>query len=144
MQDIFSFIKFPYILAVWTSFSFCGPAVGPVLAGFAVPVLGWRWSLWEMLIISGPVWLLMFLCMPETSADNILYRRAARLRALTGNDRLRSQSEITQGQTAFATMLRHALLKPIEISVLDPAVLFVHVYTSFVYAIVSSSLYFDE
>ena len=40
MQDMYSFIKFPYGLAVWTSFSFCGPAVGPVLAGYAVPVLG--------------------------------------------------------------------------------------------------------
>lgn len=59
------FIRFPYILAVWTSFSYCGPAVGPVLSAFAIPVLGWRWSLWEILIISGPIWVLMFLCMPE-------------------------------------------------------------------------------
>lgn len=79
----------------------------------------------------------MFLCMPETSADNILYRRAARLRALTGNDRLRSASEIKQGQTAFSDIVVHALVKPIEISILDPAVLFVNVYTSLVYATVS-------
>lgn len=43
LQDLYSFMKFPYILVVWTSFSFCGPAVGPILAGYAVPVLGWRW-----------------------------------------------------------------------------------------------------
>ncbi|KAK6396581.1 hypothetical protein LTR65_008479 [Meristemomyces frigidus] len=142
MQDIFSLIKFPYILAVWTSFSYCGPAVGPVLAGFAVPVLGWRWSLWEMLIISGPIWVLMALCMPETSADNILYRRAACLRALTGNDRLRSQSEIAQGQVAFATILRQALIKPIEISILDPAVLFVNYYSFFeAFPLVYSEIY---
>jgi DHA1 family multidrug resistance protein-like MFS transporter len=65
---MYSFIKFPYGLAVWTSFSFCEPAVGPVLAGYAVPVLGWRWSIWEMLIMAGPSFILMFLSMPETSA----------------------------------------------------------------------------
>ncbi|KAK5135621.1 hypothetical protein LTR08_005101 [Meristemomyces frigidus] len=76
----------------------------------------------------------MFLCMPETSAENVLYRRVARLRALTGNEQLRSQSEITRGHTAFSAIVRQALIKPIEISILDPAVMFVNVYTSFVYA----------
>ncbi|KAI5195377.1 MFS general substrate transporter [Aureobasidium subglaciale] len=134
MQDIFSLIKFPYILAVWTSFSYCGPAVGPVLSGFAVDVINWRWSIWEMLLISGPIFMLMFLLMPETSADNILYRRAERLRSLTGNQRLRTGSEIKQGQIPFYSVLTDALIKPIQISILDPAVLFVNVYTSFVYA----------
>ncbi|KAI5271944.1 MFS general substrate transporter [Aureobasidium subglaciale] len=134
MQDIFSLIKFPYILAVWTSFSYCGPAVGPVLSGFAVDVINWRWSIWEMLLISGPIFMLMFLFMPETSADNILYRRAERLRSLTGNQRLRTGSEIKQGQIPFYSVLTDALIKPIQISVLDLAVLFVNVYASFVYA----------
>ena len=38
--------------------------------------------------------LVMFLLLPQTSAANILYRRAKRLRKETGDDRLRSQSEI--------------------------------------------------
>jgi MFS transporter, DHA1 family, multidrug resistance protein len=134
MQDMYSFIKFPYSLAVWTSFSFCGPAVGPVLAGYAVPVLGWRWSVWEMLIMAGPSFILMFLFMPETSADAILLRRAHRLRALTGDSRLKSASEIKAANVVFSAVVWDALIKPIEITILDPAVLFVNVYTSFVYA----------
>jgi DHA1 family multidrug resistance protein-like MFS transporter len=136
-QDMYSFIKLPYVLCLWTSFSFAGPAVGPILAGYATPVLGWRWSLWEMLIISGPVFLVMFLCLPETSESNILLRRAKRLRALTGNDNLRAKSEIVQGKTAFSAVIWDALIKPIEITILDPAVLYVNVYTSIVYGTVS-------
>jgi DHA1 family multidrug resistance protein-like MFS transporter len=131
MGDMYSFIKFPYILAVWTSFSFCAPAVGPVLSGYAVPVLGWRWSLWEILIMAGPTFVLMFLFMPETSPDNILLRRAQRLRQLTGDERLKAASEIKAANLKFSEVVWDALIKPIEISALDPAVLFVNVYTSF-------------
>lgn len=137
MQDIYSFIKFPYALTVWTSFSFAAPAVGPVLSGFATPVLGWRWSLWEILIMAGPTFILMFLFMPETSADSILLRRAQRLRALTGDSRLKSASEIKAANLQFKDVVWDALIKPIQITVLDPAVLFVNLYTSFVYATVS-------
>ncbi|KIN04643.1 hypothetical protein OIDMADRAFT_17618, partial [Oidiodendron maius Zn] len=47
-------------------------------------------------IVSGPVFLLMFMLLPEISTPNILLRRARCLRKLTGNHRLRSQSEIDQ------------------------------------------------
>ena len=137
-QDMYSFLKLPYVLAIWTSFSFCGPAVGPILSGFAVPVLGWRWSIWEMLIISGPVFVFMFLCLPETSSPNILLRRAKRLRALTGNERLRAQSEIDEAKLAFSSVVFDALIKPIEITFKDPSVAYVNMYSSLIYGIVST------
>lgn len=77
----------------------------------------------------------MFFFLPETSASNILLRRAQRLRKLTGNHMLKSQSEIDQGSATFAEIARDALIKPIEICVKDPAVLFTNVYTSFIYSI---------
>lgn len=95
----------------------------------------WRWSLWEMLWLSGPIWVLMFLCLPETSASNILLRRARRLRKLTGNNRLRSQSEIDQSHLTFHEVLVNALYIPVQIAVLDPAVAFTNVYSSLVYGI---------
>jgi DHA1 family multidrug resistance protein-like MFS transporter len=134
MQDMFSFVKFPYSLAAWTAFSFCGPALGPILSGYAVPVLGWRWSIWEMLIMAGPTFVMMLLFLPETSADAILLRRAQRLRTLTGDKRLKSASEIKAANSNFGAVLVDALIKPIQISMLDPAIMFVNVYTSFVYA----------
>jgi len=88
-----------------------------------------------MLWISGPIWVLMFLCLPETSASNILLRRARRLRKLTGNNRLKSQSEIDQAHLTVHQIVVNALYIPVQIAVLDPAVTFANVYSSLVYGI---------
>src|SRR3954468_18987802 len=90
MQDMYSLLYLPYALVAWVSAAYCGPALGPLLSGFAVMAKGWRWSLWEILWMAGPTLIVMFLFLPETSSHNILLRRAARLRKLTGNPKLQS------------------------------------------------------
>ncbi|KAL9107519.1 MAG: hypothetical protein Q9227_007621 [Pyrenula ochraceoflavens] len=133
MGDIFSFLKLPYGLAIWTAAAFCGPALGPVLSGFAVMAKGWRWSLWEVLWMSGPVFLLMFLTLPETSASNILLRRAQRLRKLTGNPMLKSQSEIDQGSKTFNSVVIESLWRPMQITFQDPSIFFINLYSAYLY-----------
>ena len=64
----------------------------------------------------------MFLTLPETSAPNILLRRAQRLRRLTGNQKLRSQSEIDQSHLKPSDVFFNAIIKPAEIAIKDPAV----------------------
>ena len=135
MQDMYSLLKLPYALTIWVSAAYCGPALGPLFSGFAVTAKGWRWSLWEILWIAGPVFILMFLLVPETSTPNILLRRANRLRALTGDSRLRSQSEIDQAHIKPSKVLISAFIKPLEITVKDPAIAFVNLYTALVYGI---------
>ncbi|KAL8684921.1 MAG: hypothetical protein Q9218_008070 [Villophora microphyllina] len=135
MQDMYSLLKLPYALTFWVSAAYCGPALGPLLSGFAVPVKGWRWSLWEIVWISGPVLVLMLLFTPETSTPNILLRRAARLRKLTNSPQLKSQSEINQKNLKPSAIAIDALIKPLEITIKDPAIAFVNIYSSIVYAI---------
>lgn len=135
MQDMYSMLKVPYALTVWVSAAYCGPALGPLLSGFAVPVKGWRWSLWEIVWISAPILILMLLFLPETSTPNILLRRASRLRTLTGSSRLMAQSEITQKNLKPTAIALDALIKPLEITIKDPAIAFVNIYSSIVYAI---------
>lgn len=135
MQDMYSLLKLPYALSVWVAAAFSAPALGPLLSGFAVMNLNWRWSFWITLMLSGPVWLCMFFFMPETSAGTILLRRAQRLRKLTGNANLKSQSEIDQGNKTFKNVALEQLWKPIEICLKDPAVLFTNIYTACIYGI---------
>jgi DHA1 family multidrug resistance protein-like MFS transporter len=134
-QDMFPMLKLPYSIAIWTSFSFCGPALGPVLSGYSVAAMGWRWSMWELLWMAAPCFIVMFFFLPETLAANILLRRAQRLRKLTADYRYKSQSEISRGETQLSVIVFDALIKPIQICIMDPAVLFVNVYTSIVYGI---------
>ena len=120
--DIFSILKLPYGLSLWAAFATCGPALGPLISGFSVPVKGWRWSFWEILWLAGPVFVSMFFLLPETSSTNILLRRAARLRKLTGNPNLKSQAEIDQAQLKVSKVVHEALYRPMQIMFFDPAV----------------------
>ena len=54
MQDLYSDFNIPFAMTVWVSAAYCGPALGPLLSGFAVTAKGWRWSLWEVLWVCKP------------------------------------------------------------------------------------------
>ncbi|KAF5628283.1 cycloheximide resistance [Fusarium tjaetaba] len=135
LGDIYSLMALPYAMMAWVSAAYCGPALGPLLSGFAVPAKNWRWSLYESIWASAPIFILMFLLLPETSGANILLRRAERLRKLTGNQLFMSQSEIDQRHMKVSAIAVDALIKPMEITIKDPAVLFVQVYTAIIYGI---------
>ena len=135
LQDIYSLIKLPYILCIWALAATCGPAMGPVISGFSVPAENWHWSLWEMLWLSGPISLSMFLFLPETSSSNILLRRAQRLRKLTGDSRLKAQSEIDQANTKPGDVVYEALVRPAQLIFLDPAIGFTAGYVALCYGI---------
>lgn len=134
----YSLNKLPYLLAVWASGATLGPALGPVLSGFAIVGKDWHWYAWIMLWLSGPTIITMFFIYPETSSANILLRRAKRLRKLTGNPNLQSQSEIDQRHMTAGAVAYEALIEPWKINALDPAVLYTTIYTALVYAIVYS------
>ncbi|KAK5796019.1 hypothetical protein VI817_005304 [Penicillium citrinum] len=133
--DMYSLISLPYAMMAWVSAAYCGPALGPLLSGFAVPVKGWRWSLYESIWASAPVFILMLLFLPETSSATILLRRAQRLRKVFNDNRFMSQSEIDQRNMRISDVAVDALVKPLEITIKDPAVLFVQVYTAIIYGI---------
>jgi DHA1 family multidrug resistance protein-like MFS transporter len=122
LQDMFSLIKLPYVLCCWAAAACIGPALGPIISGFSVAAMNWRWSLWEILWLAAPVWITLFLFLPETYPETILLRRAQRLRALTGNQSLKAQSEINQAQRTFNDMIVEALWRPIQLIALDPAI----------------------
>ena len=97
--------------------------------------MNWRWSSWELLWLSGFALLLMFTSLPETSSDKILLHRAMRLRALTGRRDLKTESEIRKAGMSAREVASFALIKPLEINILDPAVLFSTIYTALIYGI---------
>lgn len=77
---------------------------------------------------------MFFLMMPETSAVNILYRRAKRLRGTTGDNRYRSQSEIDA--TALNTGDRmKSLGMAFKLTFLEPMVFVLDLYTALLYGV---------
>lgn len=129
MQDMYSMLYVPIAVACWVSAAFVAPALGPLLSGFSVMANGWRWSLYEIIWMAAPVFIVWFITMPETSEDNILLRRAKRLRKLTGDEKYISQSELNERNMTARTIVQNALVKPFEINIKDPAILFTSVYS---------------
>ncbi|KAK5308378.1 hypothetical protein LTR99_001353 [Exophiala xenobiotica] len=133
--DIYSLIKLPYFLTGWAAFATAGPSIGPLISGFSVPATNWHWSLWEIVWFAAPVYISLLFLLPETSASNILLRRAQRLRKITGNPNLKSQSEIDQAKMSINEIVVGNLWRPVQINALDPAVLFTSLYTALMYSI---------
>ena len=134
-SDIFPFNKVPYALSFWAFFAYGGPALGPVMSGFAIPLDTWRWGMWESLILSGFTFLVLFFFLPETNADYILAQRAKRLRKKTGNNNLLSRVESRSGNKNWLKLTAYHLTMPFRITIQDPSVGFINLYTALVYGV---------
>ncbi len=131
MADIYSMHQFPYVLGIWALGAVAGPITGPVIGGFAAQANGWRWPQYELIWIAGFALIFLLLLLPETYEPTILLKRAQRLRKLTGNQELRSQSERdTEGESLGAVM-HEALIRPFILAK-EPVLMFANVYLGFV------------
>jgi DHA1 family multidrug resistance protein-like MFS transporter len=101
----------------------------------AVYLDDYHWPMWLLLIQTGFATALLIVFLPETSHNNILLNRAKRLRALTGNENIRSMAEIEQAHLSPREIFTKAIIRPTEIFLKDPAITYAHLYTAIVYAI---------
>jgi MFS family permease len=63
---------------------FLGPVVGPIAGSYIThSSLGWRWTGWITMIVSGVLGLVAFFTVPETFAPVLMQRKAAKLRHQT-------------------------------------------------------------
>ncbi|KAL8286919.1 hypothetical protein RQP46_003925 [Phenoliferia psychrophenolica] len=128
MMDIFHLRYKAYAIASWA----IGATGGPIMGGYAGQIKGWRWPIYELLWLSSIAIVILFVFLPETLGENILHKRAVRLRKLTGNKLLRSQSEIDEeGQSISQTLVSN--IERTFIVAGQPAVMFANVYLGFAY-----------
>lgn len=109
--------------------------MGPLIGGFVVEAKGWRWTIWVLMMISGVAFVLLFFFLPETSSTNILYRRAKRLRKLTGNDKFRCEAEIEAANMTTNEIIQIALVRPFTLNFTEPIVLVLNLYIALIYGI---------
>jgi DHA1 family multidrug resistance protein-like MFS transporter len=75
------------------------------------------------MMVSGTALLFLIFFLPETSAANILTRRARRLRRATGNTDLKTEAEIQSAETSPKDIAFEALARPFILN-LEPIVFF--------------------
>lgn len=122
-------------LGMWGFGAWSGPTLGPLISGYAVQNLSWRWAIWPLLCFNGLVWFLLFFTLPETSSDTILTRRAKKLRQLTGDNRFRSQGEINDRKFSMSALLYETLCRPIQMTATEPVLFCTNVYIAYLYGI---------
>lgn len=131
--DIYQIAYIPFALALWAISAICGPVFGPVLGGVFAQVLGWRWTFWMLLWISGACLAILFFFFPETSAANILYRRAKRLEKLTGK-KYTTAARQEWATKKMSTVAYDILLRPLLITFTEPVVFALGLYIALLYS----------
>ncbi|KAK6454750.1 multidrug resistance protein 6 benomyl/methotrexate resistance protein [Scheffersomyces xylosifermentans] len=135
VSEILSIPYGPVGLASWAIAGFSGPSLGPFIGSILVVKGDWRWTFWFQCIITGSSLLVLTFWLPESYGKTLLYRKAKRLRAITGNSNIKSEGEIENSKLTFTELAVETLWRPIEMSILDPVVLLIHIYISMVYSI---------
>lgn len=115
-------------MSLFAAAPFMGPALGPIIGGFAGETIGWRWVEGILAAFSGLLWIIMTCFVPETYAPVLLRRRAERLSTLTGNV-YRTKLDIDQGgRMSLKRMFGISLLRPWTLLFREPIVLILSVY----------------
>ncbi|GIJ92583.1 hypothetical protein Asppvi_001861 [Aspergillus pseudoviridinutans] len=135
IADMFRPAKRAYAIGIWGISAVCGPVMGPLVGGFAAQAKGWRWTIWELMWLSGFSLLMLLFFLPETSSANILYRRARRLRQLTGRENLKCEPEIESEGLTGREMLMIVLVRPFTLNFTEPMVFLLNLYIALIYGL---------
>lgn len=108
-----------------------GSAVAPLVCGFVVQGLDWRWIGWITLVLAGVVGATGFVTLHETSPRKILLRRARQARRKTGNTAFRTKHE--DDKVDFRKLLQKYLLVPVKMFATEVILVVLTIYLTFVY-----------
>ena len=146
VQDIWTPMTAPLAMGLWGISASAGPVLGPLVGAFATEgflktSLGtgaWRWTIWPLLFVTAFTLIVLVLFMPETSASNILARRAERLRKVTGNPHLRSRGELFAETMTGYEIAMMTFVRPFRLGLFEPIALAINLHIGLVYGILYS------
>jgi MFS family permease len=107
-----------------------GPTLGPIIGGaVSQSHLGWRWTEYLAVILTGVVVAADAVFLPETFAPVLLTRKARRLRLKTRKWALHSRQE--EQDFTLRMFLEKNLLRPVRMLFTEPMCLLITLYNSF-------------
>ncbi|KAK3900105.1 major facilitator superfamily domain-containing protein [Staphylotrichum tortipilum] len=139
VKDQFRSVKRAFVFPVLAWVNVAVPMLAPIASGWIVenPNLGWRWTEWITLIISGPAVLLAFFFLPETYLPLLLDWKAAGLRRATGDKRYVSYHAESG---TFKERLRKGVKMPLKFFFTEPVIAVLGVYLIWLYVLLFTFL----
>ena len=128
-SDLFAPLDRAAASAMFLLAPFLGPAMGPLVGGFADQNKGWRWTQWPILMIGGLSYLIT-LPSKETYKKIILQKRAREYGLPPPPNPL---PKSIGGRVKF--ILTVTLFRPIQMLLTEPIVGFMSTYTAFNFAV---------
>ncbi|EMC98681.1 hypothetical protein BAUCODRAFT_30946 [Baudoinia panamericana UAMH 10762] len=138
ISDLWSPLERVFAFPIFANAAFTGPLLGPVMGGYIVQFLDWRWVEWITLIISGLVLALVVLFQPETYPPILLKWKAKHLRALANDDRYRAEIEVRQ--ESLFRRLKRALYRPFLLTSREPIIILIALYLTVIYIVLFTFL----
>ncbi|KAF7943394.1 hypothetical protein EAE96_011320 [Botrytis aclada] len=119
------------VFSIWSIGPMNGPVTGPLIGGFAAEYLGWRWTNWIVMILSGCAWIACGF-VKETYAPVILIKKAAKMRKETGDERYWCRYD---QKKSFYEILKINLSRPFVLCFTEPILWFWNTYIAIIYGI---------
>lgn len=133
--DVTAMPWIPVSIGTWSMAAVSAPSMGPLIGAVLTVKGGFHWAFWFVAITSGASLIVLTWLLPESYGKTILYRKAERLRAVTGNDNITSEGHIENSKLNPTELLIETLWRPLEIIVKEPVVLLIDIYLGLIYAI---------
>ena len=130
LSDIYSPRRRSYAIGLWELSSWAAPALGPLVGGVAAQYWGWRYTIWELMTFNCVMFVAIFCFLPETSASNILYRRAKRVRASVVNSSSKISAKATAPRQPLGALIHQTLVRPFMLCFREPICLLLNTYTA--------------
>lgn len=130
LSDIWAPVDLARAMAFFALGPLLGPVSAPIIAGFIVQHVSWRWAFWVLSIVTGVAAVIgAIVFKDETYAVVILNRKAEKARKETGNDNLHTVFEVSKD---IKTSFKIALTRPFLMLALNPVLLSLGLFMAFV------------
>ncbi|SJM86982.1 probable Fluconazole resistance protein 1 [Zygosaccharomyces bailii] len=123
----------PIMIGLWSIGAVAAPATGPIIGAAMFVAKGWRFMFWILMWLSAATFVFLVLFFPETSMDNILYRRCMRIRKITGDERYYTVKAKEEAKLTTRDLAAMALWRPFEIILKEPIVVALDAYIALGY-----------
>lgn len=133
VADTITMKYLPICLAIWDMGATCAPIFAPLFGAVMTVAKDWRWIFWFLLFLSATLLVILIFFYPETSHENILSRRARRLREQTGDNRYYTKQERIDSEMTTKNFIITTCYRPLKLIVNEPIVLAFDLYISLAY-----------